>query len=141
MAVRDSPPQGDRESQTAPALTRQFLALREAALAISANLSLSETLKHIVVAAAELADAQYAALGVPDESGEYLAEFITSGLSHEAEARIGHRPRGHGILGAILHEGQSLRLRNLLQHPRSVGFPPNHPPMTSFLGVPIEQKG
>jgi signal transduction histidine kinase len=123
------------------ALARQFLALREAALAISADLSLPETLQHIVVAAADLVDARYAALGVPDESGEYMAEFVTTGLSPEAEARIGHRPRGHGILGVILHEGQSLRLKNLHEHPRSVGFPPNHPPMTSFLGVPILHKG
>jgi signal transduction histidine kinase len=122
------------------ALNRRLLALREAALAISADLSLADTLKRIVIAAAELADARYAALGVPDESGEYLAEFVTIGLSMEAETRIGHRPRGHGILGVILHEGQSLRLRNLAQHPRSVGFPPNHPPMTSFLGVPITRK-
>jgi signal transduction histidine kinase len=120
---------------------RQLLALREAALAISANLSLAETLKHIVTAAANLADARYAALGVPDESGAYLAEFITTGLSAEAEARIGHRPRGHGILGVMLREGQSLRLRDLHEHPRSYGFPPNHPPMTSFLGVPITRKG
>ena len=120
---------------------RQLLALREAALAISANLSLAETLKHIVTASANLVDARYAALGVPDESGAYLAEFITTGLSTEAEARIGHRPRGHGILGVILREGQSLRLRDLHEHPRSYGFPPNHPPMTSFLGVPITRKG
>ena len=126
---------------SAPANTeaqaRQLLALREAALAISANLSLADTLKYIVTVAANLGDARYAALGVPDESGEYLAEFITTGLSAEAEARIGHRPRGHGILGIILHEGQSLRLRDLHKHPRSFGFPLNHPPMTSFLGVPI----
>ena len=120
---------------------RQLLALREAALAISANLSLAETLKHIVTASANLVDSRYAALGVPDESGAYLAEFITTGLSAEAEARIGHRPRGHGILGVILREGQSLRLRDLHEHPRSYGFPPNHPPMTSFLGVPITRKG
>jgi signal transduction histidine kinase len=137
----DRPPPGEPDPQVNSALARQLLALREAALAISTNLSLSETLRHIVVAAAELVDAQYAALGVPDESGEYLAEFITTGLSPAAEARIAHRPRGHGILGVILHEGQSLRLRNLHEHPRSVGFPPNHPPMTSFLGVPIEHKG
>src|SRR5436190_23350419 len=100
---------------------RQLMALREATLAISADLSLVETLKRIVTAAAELADARYAALGVPDETGEYLAEFITTGLSPAAEARIGHRPRGHGILGVILREGQSLRLRDLHEHPRSFG--------------------
>src|SRR5688500_6883283 len=134
-------PPEDLPSPSPEALARQLLALREAALAISANLSLAETLKHIVTAAAELVQAAYAALGVPNESGEYLAEFITTGLTPDAEARIGHRPRGHGILGVILREGQSLRLRNLHEHPRSVGFPPNHPPMTSFLGVPITRKG
>jgi GAF domain-containing protein len=137
----DTLPQSDQDPQISSTMARQLLALRQAALAISANLSLAETLKHIVVAAAELVDAQYAALGVPDEAGEYLAEFITTGLAPEAEARIGHRPRGHRILGVILPEGQSLRLRNLHEHPRSVGFPPHHPPMTGFLGVPIEHKG
>src|SRR5262245_41483402 len=76
--------------------TPQLRALLEATLAISANLSLAETLKRIIIAAAQLANARYAALGVPDESGEFLVEFVTTGLSPEAEARIGHRPRGHG---------------------------------------------
>jgi signal transduction histidine kinase len=120
---------------------RQLLALREAALAIGSNLSLSETLKRITAAAAELVNARYAALGVPDESGEAMAEFVTAGLSPEAEARIGLHPRGHGILGLILREGRSLRLRDLTQHPKSVGFPPNHPRMKSFLGVPILFRG
>ena len=137
----ETPALPDPATQNPEALARQLMALREAALAISSNLSLAETLKHIVSAAAALAEARYAALGVPDESGEYLAEFVTTGLSDEAEARIGHRPRGHGILGIILREGQSLRLRDLHDHPRSVGFPPNHPPMQSFLGVPITRKG
>lgn len=118
----------------------RLLALLEATLAISANLSLAETLKRIVSTAAQLGEARYAALGVPNEAGEFLVEFLTTGLTPEAEARIGHRPRGHGILGVILREGQSLRLRDLRQHPRSYGFPPNHPPMTSFLGVPITHK-
>jgi signal transduction histidine kinase len=120
---------------------KQLLALREATLAISADLSLAETLRQIVVAAAKLANARYAALGVPSESGEFLAEFVTTGLSPEEEARISHRPRGHGLLGIILNEGQSLRLRDLAAHPRAAGFPPNHPPMKSFLGVPITHKG
>src|SRR5688572_14104706 len=128
-----------------PALSQppntQLLALHEAALAIVSDLSLAETLKHIASAAARLANARYAALGVPDDSGEFLAEFVTTGLTPEAEARISHRPRGHGILGVILHEGQSLRLRDLREHPQSVGFPANHPPMTSFLGVPITYQG
>ena len=122
-------------------LNMQLLALREAVLAISADLSLAETLKRIVAAAARLVDARYAALGVPDAAGEILVEFVTVGLTPEEEARIGQRPRGHGILGVILHEGQSLRLKELSQHPRSYGFPAHHPPMTSFLGVPIIHKG
>src|SRR6185503_18398964 len=125
-----------------PSLTReQLLALRDATLAISSDLSLADTLKRIVASAASLANAHYAALGVPDESGEYLAEFITTGMTPRAEARISHRPHGHGILGLILREGRSLRLRDLRRHPRSVGFPANHPPMKSFLGVPITHKG
>jgi two-component system, NarL family, sensor histidine kinase DevS len=124
-----------------PDAGRQLLALRDAALTIAADLSLTDTLKRIVVSAAELVDARYAALGVPDESGEFLAEFVTTGLTEEQVTRIGHQPRGHGLLGVILHEGQSLRLRKLSAHPRSVGFPPNHPPMTSFLGVPVAFKG
>ncbi|HLF01242.1 MAG TPA: GAF domain-containing protein, partial [Anaerolineales bacterium] len=120
---------------------RQLLALREAVLAISSDLSLSETLKRIVAAAAQLVNARYAALGVPDESGETLIEFITTGFTAEQEARISHRPRGHGILGLILREGKSLRLKHLSEHPQAVGFPAHHPPMASFLGVPIVQKG
>ncbi len=119
----------------------QLLALREAVLAISSDLSLAETLSHIAKAAARLADAQYAALGVPDEAGETLVEFVTSGMTAEEESVISHRPRGHGILGIVLHEGKTLRLSSIRQHPRSVGFPPNHPVMTSFLGVPIVHKG
>jgi signal transduction histidine kinase len=119
----------------------QLRALLEAILAVSADLSLAETLKHIVTAAGTLANARYAALGVPDPTGAYLAEFVTHGMAETEEARISHRPRGHGILGLLLTEGQSLRLRDLTQHPRAFGFPPNHPPMRSFLGVPITHKG
>jgi signal transduction histidine kinase len=134
-------PAGRRSTHAAEALDKQLLALNAAVLAISSDLSLAETLRHIVVAAAELVDAEYGALGVPDEVGELLVEFITTGLSAEAEARISHRPRGHGLLGVILHEHQSLRLRDLRDHPRSAGFPEHHPLMSSFLGVPILYKG
>ncbi len=119
----------------------QLEALLDAILAVSADLALAETLRHIVAAAARLTHAQYAALGVPDESGAFLAEFVTHGLSAEQEARIGHRPRGHGLLGVILRDGKTLRLRDLAEHPQSYGFPPNHPRMTSFLGTPVRHKG
>lgn len=122
-------------------LNRRLMALDMAVLAISADLSLGETLKRIITAAVTLADAQYGALGVPDNKGETLVEFVTVGMSAEVEARISHRPRGHGLLGVVMREGQALRLADLRQHPRSSGFPAHHPPMTSFLGVPIHYKG
>jgi signal transduction histidine kinase len=136
MNVPHRPP-----ASVSPVETRQWLALREAALAVSADLSLAETLKRIVAGAAELVNAQYAAIGVPDESGELLVEFVFTGLSEADAARISHRPQGRGLLGLILREARSLRLRNLKEHPRSAGFPPHHPIMTSFLGVPILYQG
>ena len=83
----------------------------------------------------------YAALGVLDESGSRLAEFITVGFSEEETDRIGARPEGHGILGLLILDPQPLRLPDLHAHPDSFGFPPGHPPMTSFLGVPIRLRG
>lgn len=120
---------------------QQLLALRDAVLTISADLSLPETLKRIVSTAARLAGARYAALGVRDEAGERLSEFVTQGVDPEVEASIQDWPSGHGLLGTMLHEGRSLRLRDLTQDPRASGFPPNHPRMTSFLGVPILHHG
>ncbi|MBI3244605.1 MAG: GAF domain-containing sensor histidine kinase [Chloroflexi bacterium] len=122
-------------------MNAQLLALRDSVLAISTDLSLPEVLQRIVNAAALLADAQYAALGVPDETGRALAEFITVGLSPEERERISHWPRGLGLLGIILREGRSVRVRDIAADPRSVGFPPGHPVMGSFLGVPILYKG
>jgi len=120
---------------------RKLLALDAAVLAISGDLSLADTLARIVKTAADLADAQYAALGVPNDTGEFLAEFITTGIDEADAVRISHRPRGHGILGLVLRDGQTLRLRDLRDHTHSVGFPANHPAMSSFLGVPIARKG
>jgi signal transduction histidine kinase len=118
-------------------LTEPMLqALTRAALAVSRQLALDGTLQQIVDAARELAGARYAALGVPDET-EGLSAFVYSGLSPAEAARIDHPPVGRGLLGALLREGRSLRLRDLREDPRSAGFPPGHPPMTSFLGVPV----
>jgi signal transduction histidine kinase len=116
-------------------------ALLDAILALSTDLSLSETLKHIVVAAARLTGARYAALGVPDEAGTFLAEFVTTGLTAEEEARISHRPRGHGLLGVLLRDERTVRVRNIAADSRSSGFPAGHPPMTSFLGTRVAYKG
>lgn len=109
-------------------------------LAVTGELSLDTVLRRIVDLARELAGARYAALGVPDANG-VLIEFVTSGMTPEQEARIGQRPHGRGILGLLLAEQHSIRLENLHDHPASVGFPPEHPPMTSFLGVPIVARG
>jgi signal transduction histidine kinase len=111
-------------------------ALNKAALAIASEVSLEKVLQQITDSVRELAGAKYAALGVPDADGK-MARFFTSGMTPEEIARIPHRPRGLGLLGVILHEGRSIRVADLRHDPRSVGFPPGHPPMHSFLGVPV----
>lgn len=98
-----------------------------------------EALRHIAEAARQLAHAQYAALGVARPDGRGLLEFVTVGLTPEQEARIGPRPVGLGILGLLLHRDDPLRVDRLSDHPGSSGFPPNHPAMESFLGVPIRR--
>jgi len=111
--------------------------LLDAVSAIAGDLDLHATLERIVTAAAGLADAQYAALGVIDTTGEGLVDFITYGMSEQTVASIGAQPRGHGILGLIIEEPQPLRLHDLNTHASSYGFPAQHPPMQSFLGVPV----
>lgn len=111
--------------------------LLDAVTAIAGNLDVRQTLERIVAAAAHLAKARYVALGVIDSDGEGLSEFITFGVSDEDAARIGPLPSGHGILGLLITEPRPLRLHDLKQHPKSFGFPANHPPMSSFLGVPV----
>lgn len=99
-----------------------------------------EALRHIATAARTLTNARYAALGVARRGGTGLSEFVTVGMSPEEEARIGPLPQGVGILGLLLKCSDPLRLDNLAEHPASVGFPPHHPPMGSFLGVPIRRE-
>jgi signal transduction histidine kinase len=116
-------------------------ALLDAGIALSSELSLDAVLQKIVEAAAELTGARYAALGVIDPTGQILERFVVTGIDEETQAAIGDLPRGGGILGVLIHEAKPLRLDELATHPRSVGFPPNHPPMKSFLGVPIMLRG
>jgi two-component system, NarL family, sensor histidine kinase DevS len=116
-------------------------ALVEANVALTAELSLDAVLQRLVEAAAELAGARYAALGVIDRSGSGLERFLTTGIDDETRAAIGDPPHGRGILGVLIHEAVPLRLHDLGDDPRSVGFPPNHPPMRTFLGVPIHLRG
>lgn len=116
-------------------------ALFEAGLGVSSELSLDALLNRLVEAAAELTGARYAALGVIDPTGSELEQFLTYGIDDDTRAEIGLLPRGRGILGALIRDAKPLRLRDLAEDPRSVGFPPGHPPMRSFLGVPILLRG
>lgn len=116
-------------------------ALFSASLAVSSELSLDALLHRILEAAAELTGARYAALGVIDASGSELEQFFTHGVDVDMRAEIGSLPRGRGILGVLIREAKPLRLHDLTHDPRSVGFPPGHPPMRSFLGVPIMLRG
>ena len=120
---------------------RRLRSLVEAGVALSSELSLDALLQRLVEAAADLTDARYAALGVIDRSGTALERFITTGMTPEQEAAIGEWPRGRGVLGVLITEHEPLLLADLSQHERSVGFPPNHPPMRTFLGIPILLRG
>jgi len=115
--------------------------LLDAVLSVSANLDLATVLQRIVEAAVELVDAQYGALGVLDETKTSLAQFITVGLDDETRTQIGDLPHGRGILGLLIVDPRPIRLPDLRDHPDSYGFPPHHPPMRSFLGVPITVRG
>ena len=111
--------------------------LLDAVLSLGGELDLQATFERLVEAAARLAGARYAALGVVDRTGVGLSHFVTFGITAEERAAIGHEPRGQGILGRLIRDPRPLRLADLHDHPESVGFPPHHPPMTSFLGVPV----
>jgi signal transduction histidine kinase len=119
----------------------RYRALLEATLSLSSELSLDSLLQRIVDTATSLTGARYAALGVIDETGAELERFVTTGIDEQVHAAIGDLPRGRGILGVLITDAKPLRLKDLGDDPRSVGFPANHPPMRSFLGVPILMRG
>jgi signal transduction histidine kinase len=112
-------------------------ALLEAVVSIGSDLDLETALRRIIEAAAALVEARYGALGVIGEGGEHLAQFITVGVTDAEIEAIEHWPHGLGILGLLIKEPHSLRLPDIAAHAESYGFPDNHPPMRSFLGVPI----
>jgi signal transduction histidine kinase len=118
-----------------------FQGLVEAGIAISSELTLDGLLQLLAETAAKLTGARYAALGVIDVTGHELERFITHGIDPETHALIGDLPRGRGILGVLIRDARPLRLHDIAEDERSVGFPPNHPPMKSFLGVPIVLRG
>ncbi len=110
----------------------------DAVLLIEADLELPVLLRHVTEEARAMTGARYAALGVLDESRTHLAEFITVGLNADQEDEIGARPTGRGVLGLLVADPEPLRLTDLSAHAESFGFPAGHPPMKSFLGVPIK---
>jgi signal transduction histidine kinase len=129
------------ETLPLPALgVTELEALVDATRAIAEVLDLDPVLQIIVDRVRTMVGAGYAALGLPDASGR-MVRFITSGIGTEMRAAIGDPPRGHGLLGLIIREGRSYRIPRIAEHPDSYGFPPNHPPMTSFLGVPVMVHG
>jgi signal transduction histidine kinase len=114
--------------------------LLEAVLAVSSGLELEATLRQIVRAAVDLVDARYGALGVLGEDG-MLTKFVYVGIDDATRELIGSLPAGHGVLGVVIEDARPLHLEDLSQHQASVGFPPHHPPMRTFLGVPIRARG
>lgn len=130
----------DESAAESPALPPALQALDAAVRGISGALDVEQVLQLIVDRVRELVAAQYAALGIVDETGQ-ITQFITSGISAEQRRAIGDLPRGLGLLGLIIRENRSYRIPKIASHPESYGFPPNHPPMDSFLGVPVTFKG
>jgi signal transduction histidine kinase len=116
-------------------------ALLDAGVALTSELSLDALLQRLVETAAQLTGARYAALGVIDRTGTELERFVTTGIDPQTQADIGDLPRGKGILGVLIRDAATLRLHDLSEDPRSVGFPAHHPPMRTFLGVPVLLRG
>jgi nitrate/nitrite-specific signal transduction histidine kinase len=119
---------------------RELLALHEAGLDVAGELGLDQVLQKVVDHATDLLGAHYGALSVPHPGGG-IESFITAGITPQQRAQIGPPPVGHGLLAVVLKEGQRLRMPDLTQDPRSIGFPPHHPPMHSLLAVPIVSGG
>lgn len=115
---------------------RQTAGLVEAGLALASELDIDALLQRIADLAGELVGARYAAVGVVGDDG-LLVRFVYSGIDEEAAKEIGDPPHGRGLLGVLIEGGRPMRMRKISEHPDSYGFPPNHPPMNSFLGVPI----
>ena len=126
--------------QVALTVEAAVAALEGATRAIAGELDLDRVLQMIVDGVRDLVQARYAALGIVDDGGR-IERFITSGMTAAERLSIGPTPRGRGLLGLIIREAHAFRVANIAAHPATSGFPPNHPPMTSFLGVPVETGG
>jgi len=127
--------------ETVTARPGRLRRLVDAGIALNSELSLDSLLQRVVEAAADLTEARYAALGVIDTAGRGLERFYTTGIDQATRDAIGELPRGRGVLGVLIREAKPLRLHDIAEDPRSVGFPPNHPVMRTFLGVPIVLRG
>lgn len=125
------------EQREVERVRERFERLLAAGLAISSEHDLERVLQQVVDRGRVVVDARYAALGVLAPDGSKLSEFLSSGLSQEDHERIGSPPEGKGLLGLVIREGRPIRTASIATHPRRAGFPPNHPAMKSFLGVPI----
>jgi signal transduction histidine kinase len=120
---------------------RVMQGLIEGGMSLAAEQSLERVLQQVVDLARELTGARYAALGIVNEAGTGLSDFITSGLTPVQRARIGNLPEGHGILGLLVRDARPIRLRDLEEHPASIGMPAHHPSMRSFVGMPVVTRG
>ncbi|MDQ1680042.1 MAG: hypothetical protein QOI42_901 [Frankiaceae bacterium] len=123
------------------ALAERLQSLLQAVVSIGSHLALDEVLTRIVATAAQLVDAEYAAMGVLDPTGETLSQFVTHGIDETTAQKIGPLPRGHGMLGLLIRDPHVIRLTDLATHPASAGFPSHHPEMHTFLGVPVVVRG
>jgi two-component system sensor histidine kinase DevS len=123
---------------TCEQLEERLAALHRASLELVREISLETLLERIAQLACEQSAARYGAVGVLDEDGN-LQHFITVGMSERERRKVAHPPRGQGLIGALMHSKEAIRVPNIAEDPRSAGFPPNHPVMTTFLGVPIRQ--
>ena len=137
LPKRRSPPVSRDKPGEAARVRRRFEKLLSAGIAVSSERELAKVLQRVVDVARDVVQARYAALGVLTPDGSGLAEFVSSGLSEAERARIGSPPRGRGVLGLVMREAKPIRIVNVGRHPQAYGFPPHHPHMTSFLGVPV----
>src|SRR5213596_1243978 len=130
-----------KAASEASRVRRRFETLLSAGVAIFSQHSLERVLQQIVDSAREVVGARYAALGVLGPDRQSLSQFVTSGLSEATRKKIGDLPRGRGLLGHVIRQAKPIRSADINRHPQRYGFPPHHPPMRSFLGVPIRSRG